>query len=84
MRLLARSSVDQCFMESDYLAALGLKCSRKHFHGGTAGSWQRTGPGGGWGLGFLICVSGPWNFLGGRTLVETGSTLSEIYESTWL
>lgn len=28
LRLLARSSADKCFMESDYLAALGLKCSR--------------------------------------------------------
>lgn len=39
---------------------------------------------GGWGLGFLICVSGPWNFLEGTTLVEAGSTLYEIYGSIWL
>ena len=62
-------------MESDYLTAPGLKCSGRHFHGGTAGSWQTTGPGGGWGLGFLICVSGPWNFPGGRPLFVAGSTL---------
>lgn len=49
------------------------------------GAQQGPGrPGGGWGLGFLICVSGPWNFLEGRTLFVAGSTLYEIYESTWL
>ena len=43
-----------------------------------------TGPGEGWGLGFLICVSGPWTVLEGRTLFSAGATLYEIYESTRL
>lgn len=52
-------------MESDYLAALGLKCSGGALdqliffspgaQQGLADDWIHEG----WGFGFLICVSGP-------------------------
>lgn len=36
------------------------------------------GPGDGWSLVFLICVSGPWSFLEGRTFFSRFLTLWDL------
>ena len=54
--------------------------SAHFFHRGPVGPWLMTGSGEGCSLVFLICVSGPWSFLEGRTFLSTCLTLWDLWK----